>query len=130
MVGDPIANLINNLKTANLAGRKSISLSYSRMKESILSILKQRGFIANVSVSGKDTGRTFEIELAYDGKSPRISDARRISKFGRRMYRKSSLLRPVKNGFGLVVLSTPKGVLSGEDAKKENVGGEVLFEIW
>ena len=113
--------------------RKKVSLSvpYSKILFSILGLLKKEGFILDVERSGKDKDAKLEITLKYeeDGKAV-ISDVKRVSKFSKRIYLNAKEIRPVRNGYGLLILSTPNGILSGAQAKKANVGGEALFEIW
>jgi small subunit ribosomal protein S8 len=82
------------------------------------------------SLKGKKAAKYIEVEVAYENGKSKITGVKRLSTFSKRMYQGAHELRPVKNGQGLLVLSTPKGVLSGKEARKENVGGEALFQIW
>jgi small subunit ribosomal protein S8 len=94
-------------------------------------VLKKAGFIADAEKHGKSARKTLSITLAtFSDGAPRISGVKRISKPGRRMYVASKHIHPVKYGKGILVVSTPKGIMSGSDAKKENVGGEALFEMF
>lgn len=127
---DIIAELIIKLKNANKAGKPSVSFPYSKMREAVLTTLEKEGYVKNVSVKGKKVAKTVEVELVYEGSTPRINDVQQISKYSRRIYQAASELRTVRNGFGAVILTTPKGILSGRDARTANVGGEVLFKIW
>lgn len=129
---DTIAELIIKLKNANNAGKTSVVFPYSKMREAILETLKKEGFVKSVEKKGnKKVTKAIEVELVYeDGNSPRIQGVQQLSKYSRRMYQKASELKPVRNGYGALILTTPKGVMSGRDARKENVGGEVLFKIW
>ena len=131
MVNDPTGDYINRLKNASAVKSETVSIPYSKIKEAISNLLKSEGYINFVNTKGKTVKRTLEIGLAYnkDG-SPKISAAKRISKPGRRVYKSSKEIKPVKFGKGTLVLSTPKGIVSGEGARKEKVGGEALFEIW
>lgn len=132
MVTDPIANLINGLKNASSQKKAEVSVPYSKLKESILAVLKNEDFIEDFKSTGKEVAKKqLEVVLKYDEDgNPKINDVKRISKSSRRIYRDVKNMFPVKNGYGMSVYSTPKGVISGKQAKKENVGGEVLFEIW
>lgn len=131
MVVDPISNLINKLKNASLAGLSTISVPQSKFVESVVALLKSEGFIKDFSKKGKKTIKTLEIELAYDeDKTPRITDVARVSKFSKRVYVGSKEVKPVRNGFGIQVISSPKGIITDKTAKKENLGGELLFKIW
>lgn len=131
MVVDPISNLINKLKNASLAGLSTISVPQSKFVESVVTLLKSEGFIKDFSKKGKKTIKTLEIELAYDeDNKPRITDVARVSKFSKRVYIGSKEVKPVRNGFGIQVISSPKGIITDKTAKKENLGGELLFKIW
>jgi small subunit ribosomal protein S8 len=128
---DPIADLIIRLKNAGIAKKPSIVLTYSKLKMAILDVLVKEGFVKSAVKKGKKVIKYIEVTLDYhtDG-TPKISGTERVSKTSKRVYLPVKLIRPVRNGFGLLVLSTPKGVMSGKDAIKEKVGGEALFKIW
>lgn len=130
MVTDPIANLIISIKNANKAGKASISLPYSVLKESIAHVLLKAGYISSVETKGKKVEKTLEIGLSYVGNMPRVNDVSRVSKPSRRIYQKSKDIRIFKSGYGNTVFSTPEGILLDIDAKNRKVGGEVLFKIW
>lgn len=131
MVNDSLGDLIIRLKNASMAGKPTVSVPYSALICAVAEKLEACGFVKAVGKRGKKARKTLEIELSYDdGGMPRISDVARISKPGRRIYQGVTTLRPVKHGFGLLVLSTPKGILTGEEARKEHVGGEALFKVW
>lgn len=131
MVTDPIADLINQLKNAGIVKRDIISVPYSKFKFTVASKLKDAGYVKEVTKRGKKTRKCVEIELAYekDG-TPKISGVKRISRPGRRVYERVVTIHGVKYGVGALILSTPKGVLTDKEARKENVGGEALFTIW
>lgn len=118
------------MKNASLAGRESITLPYSKVKASIAECLKKEGYIVSLSKKTKKNFPVLEIELLYKEGTPKINDVERISKLSRRVYFSVKDIKPIKNGFGMLVLSTPKGILSGKEAKKEMVGGEALFKLW
>ncbi len=118
------------MKNASLANRPSVSLPYSKMKDAIAQCLKKEGYVSAISKKTKKNFPTLEVELIYIDGMPKIKDVERISKQSRRVYMGMKDIRPVKNGFGLLVLSTPKGIISGKEARKEQVGGEALFKIW
>lgn len=127
---DPISNMIIMMKNASIARKASVSFPYSKIKEAILECLKKEGFIENLSKKTKKGNSVLEVELIYIGKSPKISQVERISKQSKRVYFGMNQIYPVKNGVGLLVLSTPKGILSGKAARVNQVGGEALFKIW
>jgi small subunit ribosomal protein S8 len=128
---DPIGDYINRLKNASAVKSESTVAPYSKVKESISNLLKKEGYLSFINLKGKGVKRVLEVGLSYkkDG-SPKIANAKRISKPGRRIYRSSNEIRPVKFGKGTLVISTPSGILTGKDARKGKVGGEAMFEIW
>jgi len=127
---DPIADFLIKMKNAGLVGKEAISVPHSAIKESIATILEKTGFIKAVNKKKRNNQKLLEIELSYEGKTPRISEVKRVSKPSRRVYQSFKDLRPFKNGLGITVLSTPKGILTDSEARKEKSGGEVLFKIW
>lgn len=140
MVTDPIADMLIRLKNAGVAGKSIVSVPYSTLKLHIANVLLRRGYVASVTKmvkKGRPTERWIEIGVAYDktgeGASmvvrPRIRGAERVSKPSRRVYVGVQGIKPVKEG-GIMVLSTPKGVMTAEEAKKEHVGGEILCRAW
>lgn len=128
MITDPISDLIIRIKNASDAGKATVSVADSKFVENVAHLLKKSGYISSVS-KNKDN-REIEIGLLYIGNEPRIHGVERVSKPSRRMYQKSRDIRTYRSGFGNVVLSTPKGVLTDVEAKKLKVGGEILFKIW
>jgi len=128
---DVIGDLIVRLQNAGAIGKANVSMPYSAYKMAIAEKLKDAGFVAGVEKRGKKVKKTLEVTLKYseDGKHA-ISGAKRISKPGRRLYKGVLDIHPVRYGFGALVLSTPKGVMTDKEARKEKVGGEALFEIW
>jgi small subunit ribosomal protein S8 len=130
MVTDPIADFIVRIKNASDAGKETVSIPYSALKENIAHTLVKGGYITSIESKGKKIDKTLEIVLAYIGNQPRVNGIDRISKPSRRIYQKSKDIRMFKSGFGNFILSTPQGVLLDVDAKKAKVGGEVLFKIW
>ena len=117
------------MKVASRQGSESFLFPASRMILSIAEALEKKGFITSVGKKGKK-GRYIEVTLSYDGKTPKLSGVKRVSRLSKRIYQKAKDLRPVRSGFGTAILSTPRGILSDADAKAAKVGGEVLFEIW
>lgn len=128
---DPIADLIARIRNAGAVGKPSVVVPHSAIKQSILEILAKEGLIQSVEKKGKKVKKHIEIVLAYDeNKKHKIKGMERISKFSRRKYSGFRDLRPIKNGFGFYILTTPKGILTDKEAKKEKVGGEVLLSVW
>lgn len=128
---DPLANMLTILRNAGAVGKETVSVPYSKMKESIAEVLEKKGYITGYKKTGKKANKKLVITLAYreDG-THKITKAQRISKPARRLYTGVRDLRPVRQGYGHLVLSTPKGIMTDDEAREENVGGEALFTIW
>ncbi|MDD2935303.1 MAG: 30S ribosomal protein S8 [Candidatus Pacebacteria bacterium] len=128
---DKISNLIINIKNAGSVEKEHASVPFSNFRMEIANLLKKEGYLKDVVKKGKKPKFTIEMSIAYkeDG-TPRVSDVKRVSKPSKRIYFGAKDIRPVKGGRGILVLSTPKGILTDRQARKENVGGEVLFKIW
>lgn len=131
MITDPISNFLIAIKNASRAGKDVAVVPYSNLKNEIAKLLEKEGYVKGVQVKGKKATRRIEVEIAYrENKEPRVEDVARLSKPSRRVYVPAKEIRSVKQGKGMLVVSTPKGILRGEEAKKANVGGEALFMIW
>lgn len=131
MVGDPVGDFIVQITNAGAVRKASISVPYSMLKEAIAEKLVEKGYIASVEKHGKKVKKTLEVALRYNADGTAfVRGVKRVSKPGRRLYTKATEIHPVKFGKGLMVLSTPKGILSGDEARKEKVGGEQMFIIW
>ena len=128
MVTDPIADLIIRLKNASEVKKPTVIVTQTKFTESIAYALKKSGYVASVDKL-KDT-RELKLSLIYFAGEPRIHGVERISTSSRRMYQGYNDIRTFRSGFGNSFLSTPKGVMIDMDAKKNKVGGEVLFRIW
>lgn len=118
------------IKNASLAGKESVSFPASKIKFAILECLKKEGYVGEVAKKVKKDHPVIEAKLIYVDKTPKVTQVERVSKQSRRVYFGVKDIHKVRNGSGLLVLSTPKGILSGRDARKEQVGGEALFKIW
>lgn len=127
---DSISNMIISIKNASLVGKQSVSIPYSKIKNAIALCLKKEGYVSEVSKKVKDGAPVLEISLIYINNKPKIQEVDRMSKQSRRIYLGMKDIHSVRNGSGLLVLSTPKGILSGKEARKEQVGGEALFKVW
>ena len=118
------------MKNGSLAGKESVLLPYSKMKHAILECLQKEGYIGAVAKKIKKDQPVLEVGLVYVEEKPKIMEVERVSKQSRRVYFGMKDIHSVRNGSGLLVLSTPKGILSGKEARKEHVGGEALFRVW
>lgn len=130
MVSDTVGDFIIQLKNAGMVGKNTVSLPYSKLKHAIADKLVIAGYVDAAEVQGKDVKKTLEVTLKYNNGKHIINDVKRVSKPGRRLYCKVSDIYPVKFGKGHMILSTPAGILTGEEARQSNVGGEQLFIIW
>jgi small subunit ribosomal protein S8 len=128
-MNDPISDMLSRVRNANLALLPAIELPHSRMKESIAGILKREGYIADFSVQGK-VPKTIQMKLKYQGKKSVIEGLRRISTPGLRRYVGATEIPRVRGGLGVAVVSTSEGVMTGVQARKKNLGGELLCYIW
>ncbi|MBR2494012.1 30S ribosomal protein S8 [Helicobacter sp.] len=131
MVNDIIADSLTRIRNASMRRLESTTLYYAKIVVSILEVFKNKGFVKEYSVTEKDGKQSILVQLAYDerGKSV-INEIKRISKPGRRVYKARSELKRFKNGYGTIVVSTSKGVVSNDEAYSANVGGEALCSIW
>ena len=122
--------VLNQIKNAQAVKKENVKVPYSKMDMEILDILSKKGFVDSVSKKGRLPQRVIDIKLKYENDRPGMTDYRLISKPSRALYMCYQDIKPVKNGFGIGVITTPKGIMTTGNAKKEKVGGKVLFEIW
>lgn len=128
-MNDPIADIIIRIKNSTLSGRKSVILPHSKQKESLAKILQKEGFLEGVEISANGVKKELILTLVGDGKRNNQIEVKRISKLGRRVYAKAKDLKILNRGLGIVILSTPKGLMTLKQAMKQNLGGEVLCKI-
>lgn len=129
MLMDPISDLIIRIQNASRAKKQVVALPHSKMKEAIAEVLEKEGYIASIDKKAKKEG-VLSLTLAFKDGVPVVQGVKRISKPSRRLYLGVRDIKPVKRGYGAAILSTPSGIMSGKQAKQNNVGGEILFEIW
>ncbi|MEK7510472.1 MAG: 30S ribosomal protein S8 [Patescibacteria group bacterium] len=129
-MGDPIADMLNRIRNAQAVGKETVEVPFSAMKFSIAKILEQKGFVKNVEFRGRKVKKIIEIRLRYDDKLPRITGVKRISKPGQRIYTAAQDIQTIKRRQGILILSTSKGFMTDQEARKEKIGGEVFCEIW
>ncbi len=126
MMSDPIADMLTRIRNAHMALHKEVRVPRSKMKEAIAAILKQEGYVEDVAVED----RTINISLKYHKGKPAIEGLKRVSKPGRRVYVNAGKIPRVQNGLGICIVSTSRGLREGQTAHVENIGGELLCEIW
>jgi small subunit ribosomal protein S8 len=128
-MSDPISDMLTRIRNASRALLPEVELPHSRMKESLAQILKKEGYVAEVSVDG-NVIKKLKIQLKYQGKKNVIEGLKRISKPGLRKYAGAAEIPRVLAGLGISILSTSEGVMTGTQAKKKNLGGELLCYVW
>lgn len=127
MVRDYIAEVVNGLKMASRAGKNVAVLPYSKLVESILEVLKKEGYVSSIEKKGKKIVKYIEVTL--NPEMP-VNGGQRVSHMSKRVYKGSKEIVASARMQGFYILTTPKGVMTGKDAKKQNVGGEILMKIW
>ena len=131
MVTDPIADMLTRIRNANQMRYKEVEVPASKIKNEIARILKEEGFINDYKIDSDNAQGTIILTLKYtDKKVSVITGLKRISKPGLRVYAKSDEIPKVLNGLGIAIISTSKGIMTDKEARKENIGGEVLAYIW
>ena len=130
-LSDPIGDMIARLKNAQVRNHKKVVLPSSKFKTKIADVLKNEGFIINYKVSENEGNKSdLEINLKYNYGSPVISTIERVSKPGRRIFSSAESLPKINNGLGVAIISTPKGVMTDVDARKQKVGGEIICKVF
>ena len=131
MMTDPIADMLTRIRNAVVAGHEVVQIPASKMKIAIANVLKKEGFIRDFEVVPEGVKRSIRVDLAYSQKKePIVSGLRRVSKPGLRVYVQKREIPRVYGGLGIAILSTSRGVMTDREARKQNVGGEVLCEVW
>jgi len=128
---DPIADMLTRIRNANSALHEKVDIPFSKEKEAIANVLKKEGYILNYKIIEKDGKKDIRAYLKYGENNEKvIKGIKRISKPGRRVYSGVKELPKVLGGLGIAIVSTPKGIITGKECRKENVGGEVLCYVW
>jgi len=128
---DPIADMLTRIRNATMVNKKDVAIPLSIEKLEISKILKSEGYISNFKVDNSELFTQIVVELKYNDKKVSVIEGlKRISKPGRRVYTKSDSVTKVLGGLGVAIISTSKGIMTGRECKKNNVGGEVLLHIW
>ena len=130
MLSDPIADMLTRIRNANQMRYKEVEVPASKLKSEIARILKAEGFISDVKTKKGEGLDMLVLNLKYAGKERVITGLKRISKPGLRVYAKAEEMPRVLNGLGIAIVSTSKGVMTDKEARKENLGGEVLAYVW
>lgn len=127
---DPIADMLTRIRNATLVSKKTVALPHSKLKAQIAQLLLDHGFLGSVETTTSESGlQGLELGLKYEGGQPAIRSLRRLSTPGLRRYRKASELPKPRGGFGIVVVSTPKGLMTTDQARRAHSGGELICEV-
>lgn len=126
---DPIADMLTRIRNAQQALLPTVEIPHSRMKESVAQILKREGYVSDVAVEGKPI-KKISVKLKYQGRRGVIEGLRRISKPGLRNYVGADDIPRVRGGLGVAIVSTPEGVMTGIQARRKNLGGELVCYVW
>ena len=129
-LSDPIGDMIARIKNAQMRNSKNVLMPSSKFKSKIAEVLKNEGYIINFNIINDKNKNQLEILLKYNSGNPVISTIQRISKPGRRIFSSVESLPKINNGLGIAIISTPKGVMSDIDARKEKVGGEIICKVF
>lgn len=134
MTSDPIADMLTRIRNALMAGKLEVEIPWSKMKAEIARILTEEGYVEGYSIGDEAPFRLIHIQLKYYGprrtRRPVITNLQRVSKPGRRVYRGRRELPRVRSGMGIAILTTPKGIMTAQQARRERVGGEILCYVW
>jgi small subunit ribosomal protein S8 len=130
MFNHPVSDLVTIIRNGYQAKRQTVSSPVSKLRENILKILKEEGYILNYSKNNSAKLAKFDIHLKYSSSCPVVNEINVISKPGKRIYCNSDKIPLIKNGLGMVILSTSQGVIADHDARAKNLGGEILFKIF
>ncbi|MCC6176737.1 MAG: 30S ribosomal protein S8 [Chloroflexi bacterium] len=128
---DPIADMLTRIRNGLVARHPSVEMPASKMKVAIADVLREEGYIKGYAVNGEGVARKLRVDLRYAGKSdPVVTGIRRVSKPGLRVYAGADEIPRVFGGLGIAIMSTSRGVMSGSQARRQRVGGEVLCHVW
>jgi len=130
MMTDPISDMLTRIRNASMVGKRLIEMPSSKIKFALAKILESEGYVETVKEETDGVRKTLYINLKFDGKVPAISSVKRISKPGQRIYVGSKDIKKSRDGHGIFIVSTPKGVVTGYEARSLNVGGELLCEVY
>lgn len=127
---DPIADMLARIRNGYMAKKSSVAIPWSKMKESLAKILLDSGYISKQETKNEDGKKEIIISLKYSGKTPAVTEIKRISRPSLRIYANKNNLPRVLGGMGMAIISTPMGLLTDKDARKKSVGGEIICQVW
>jgi len=130
-MSNPIADMLTRIRNAQAVKHPTVRIPYSKFKFNLAKLLEREGWIGEVSVQGRKVRKSILINLKYDEKGePIIHELKQISRPGQRIYLGKKEIKPVKQGYGIGIISTPKGLLTDKEARQKGVGGEMICEVW
>ncbi len=129
-ITDPIGDMFTRIRNGQMRSLNRVDVPASKFRSQILEILKSEGYITNFKLDTKDNSKILKVDLKYFEGSPVIKEIKRISKPGRRVYSRANSIPKIQNGLGLAILSTSRGVMSDTDARKNNIGGEIICKVF
>jgi small subunit ribosomal protein S8 len=127
---DQLSEMLTAIRNAQTVLKPTVIVPFSDFKQEIVKIMEKEGFLEKSEKKGKKNKKTLEISLKYQDKVPAISGLKRVSKPGQRIYINYGQIRPVRNGYGMAIISTSKGLRTNKEAKSQKIGGEVICEVW
>ena len=127
---DPIGDMITRIRNAQLRALNNVTIPSSKFRARILDVLKQEGYIANYKISSDNKKESLLVDLKYSNGLPVIKEIKRISKPGRRIYAKAGSIAKIQNGLGVAIVSTSMGIMSDNDARTKNIGGEIICRVF
>ena len=127
---DPIGDMITRIRNAQLRALNNVAIPSSKFRARILDVLKQEGYIANYKISSNNKRESLLVDLKYSNGLPVIKEIKRVSKPGRRIYAKAESIAKIQNGLGLAIVSTSMGIMSDNDARTKNIGGEIICRVF
>ena len=127
---DPVGDMITRIRNAQLRALNNVLIPSSKFRAKILEVLKQEGYIANYKISSENKKETLQVDLKYSNGLPVIKEIKRVSKPGRRIYAKAGSIAKIQNGLGLAIVSTSMGIMSDNDARTKNIGGEIICRVF
>jgi small subunit ribosomal protein S8 len=130
MMTDPISDMLTRIRNAAMVKSKVVEMPLSRMKFAIAKILESEGFISNVETVDRAGRPMLSLTIRYEDGTAKVSSLKRISKPGRRVYIKADELKTIRSGYGIAILSTPNGLMTGSEAHKRRLGGELICEVY
>lgn len=127
---DPISDMLTRIRNAIAVSKDEVTMPYSKMKQNLAELLRANNFVDNVSISGEGISKSLTVKINSESTNARITEIQRLSRPGRRMYSNVDKIPTVKRGRGIVIISTSKGLMTGDDAKKTRLGGELICKVY